>query len=74
MANAMASKLVEALARYATPSLIPLVVERMREIIEAEAPVVPELPGRSSSSTPALGPPAPAPRAGLPSPHDQEPR
>jgi DNA helicase IV len=74
MANAMASKLVEALARYATPSLIPLVVERMREIIEAEAPVVPELPGRSSSSTPALGPPTPAPRAGLPSPHDQEPR
>jgi hypothetical protein len=73
MADAVASKLVEALARYATPSLIPLVIERMREIVEAEAPVVPELPGRSSSSTPALGPPAPRPGLPSPSPHEQEP-
>jgi hypothetical protein len=69
MANAVASKLVEALARYATPALIPLVVEQMREILEIDAG--PELTGRPSSAAPVLGPPAP--RAGLPSPQEQPP-
>jgi DNA helicase IV len=83
MANAVAAKLVEALSRYATPALMPLVVERMREIVGDEAPVVGELPSRPSSSAGEL--PRPAWRAGLPSPqaapntsphaspHDQEP-
>jgi DNA helicase IV len=69
MANAVASKLVEALARYATPALIPLVVEQMREILQIDAG--PELSGRPSSAAPVLGPPAP--RAGLPSPQEQPP-
>jgi len=60
MAHAIAGKLVEALSRYATPALMPLVVDRMREIVEAEAPVVGELP-------------SPASRAGLPSPQEHDP-
>jgi hypothetical protein len=70
MAHAVASKLVEALSRYATPALIPLVVEKMREIVEADAPVVGELPGRASPPA-ELSPPAS--RAGLPSPQEQDP-
>jgi hypothetical protein len=69
MAHAVASKLVEALSRYATPALIPLVVERMREIVEADAPVVGELPGRASPPA-ELSPPA---SRGLPSPQEQDP-
>jgi hypothetical protein len=70
MAQAVAAKLVEALSRYATPALMPLVVERMREIVQDAAPVAGELPPRPSSSAGEL--PRPAPRPGLPPPHDQE--
>jgi DNA helicase IV len=75
MAHAMATKLVEALSRYATPTLIPLVIEKMREIVDAESPVVGELPGRGSggSSASAGELPSPVSRAGLPSPQEHDP-
>jgi DNA helicase IV len=38
MAHAVASKLVEALSRYATPALIPHVVEQMAQILDIERP------------------------------------
>jgi hypothetical protein len=63
MAQAVAAKLVETLSRYAMPALIPLVVEKMREIVELEA--------ASSSPPSTLGPPPPRP--GLPTAPEDPP-
>jgi DNA helicase IV len=40
MAHALAKKLAEALTRYATPALVPLVIDQMAEILEADKPRV----------------------------------